>query len=63
MEEDVVGYHASLRETSRLAKLQRPESRLQEDEDVLLEGKGRLEDAKGFDFGFREVGVYGRRTD
>jgi len=58
-----VGYHTSLRETSRLAKLQRPESRLQDDEDVLLEGRWRWEDSKGFDFGFREVGVHGRRND
>jgi hypothetical protein len=50
MEEDVVGYHTSLRETSRLEKLRRPESQ----EDILQQMKKATSDYRGAAFEFEE---------
>lgn len=74
MEEDPVGYHASLRETSRLKRLERP---AKSEEDVLLKLKREMRESTnhGFEFDFmgdekreetfvaRQVRINGRRVD
>jgi hypothetical protein len=71
MEENLVNYHTSLREMSRLGKLQR----LGSQEDILLKMKRDTRDSRVFEFElelgeekkeksfFREVDINGRRID
>lgn len=70
MEDDPIGYHASLRETSRFKKLERP---MDGQEDILVKMKRARESENEFEFEFlgnekggfvtRQVSIDDRRDD